>query len=38
MDENKKRIKEIETNFDYKSKKAIDNLKKYNVVISDNLF
>ena len=36
--ENKKRIKEIETNFDYKSKKAIDNLKKYNVVISDNLF
>src|SRR5574343_2070437 len=32
--ENKKRIKEIETNFDYKSKKAIDNLKKYNVVIS----
>ena len=36
--ENKKRIKEIETNFDYKSKKAIDNLKKYNVVISDILF
>ena len=36
--ENKKRIKEIETNFDYKSKKAIDNLKKYNVIISDNLF
>ncbi len=36
--ENKKRIREIETNFDYKSKEAIDNLKEYNVVISDNLF
>lgn len=35
--ENKKRAKEIETNFDHKSKEAIDNLKNYNVVISDNL-
>ena len=35
--ENKKRAKEIETNFDHKSKEAIDNLKQYNVVISDNL-
>ena len=34
---NKKRAKEIETNFDHKSKEAIDNLKNYNVVISDNL-
>ena len=33
----KKRAKEIETNFDHKSKEAIDNLKNYNVVISDNL-
>jgi len=36
--ENKKRAKEIETNFDHKSKEAIDNLKNYNVVISDTLF
>ena len=35
--ENKKRAKEIETNFDHKTKEAIDNLKNYNVVISDNL-
>ena len=35
--EKKKRAKEIETNFDHKSKKVIDNLKNYNVVISDNL-
>ena len=35
--ENKKRAKEIETNFDHKSKEAIDNLKNYNVVISDDL-
>ena len=35
--ENKKRAKEIETNFDHKSKEAIDNLKNYNVLISDNL-
>jgi len=36
--ENKKRAKEIETNFDHKSKEAIDNLKQYNVVISDKMF
>lgn len=36
--ENKKRAKEIETNFDHKSKEAIDNLKNYNVVNSDTLF
>jgi uncharacterized protein (TIGR00369 family) len=36
--ENKKRAKEIETNFDHKSKEAIDNLKNYNVVISDKMF
>jgi uncharacterized protein (TIGR00369 family) len=35
--ENKKRAKEIESNFNYKSKEVIDNLKNYNVVISDNL-
>ena len=35
--ENKKRAKEIETNFDHKSKEAIDNLKNYNVVISERL-
>ena len=36
--ENKKRAKEIETNFDHKSKEAINNLKNYNVVISDKMF
>ena len=35
--ENKKKAKEIEINFDHTSKEAIDNLKNYNVVISDNL-
>lgn len=36
--ENKKKAKEIEINFDHKSKEALENLKKYNVVISDELF
>jgi uncharacterized protein (TIGR00369 family) len=35
--ENKKKAKELEFNFDHTSKEAIDNLKNYNVVISDNL-
>lgn len=35
--ENKKRAKEIETNFNHTSKEAIDNLKNYNVVISERL-
>jgi hypothetical protein len=35
--ENKKRAKDIENNFNYKSNEAIDNLKNYNVVISDYL-
>ncbi len=34
--ENKKKSKEIEINFDHKSKEALEKLKNYNVVISDN--
>lgn len=33
--ENKKKYKEIENNFDYKSDQAIENLKNYNVLLSD---
>jgi acyl-CoA hydrolase len=34
---NKKKHKEIEINFDYKSALALENLKNYNVEISENL-
>lgn len=35
--ENKKRAKVIETNFDYKSEESLENLKNYNVLITDKL-
>ena len=35
---NKKKNKEIETKFDYKSEDALNKLKKFNVVVLENLF
>lgn len=35
--ETKKRSKEIETSFDYKTKEALENLQQYNVEISEKL-
>jgi hypothetical protein len=34
---NKKKHKELEINFDYKSAQSLENLKNYNVEISENL-